>query len=696
MITADFDLNLSGFFSKLQTVHSSVAGMQLPVPSLGMAGLGDTATAIQNMQNAFQMAADAATPLQAAASRVEGALHGVAAVARVTSTAIAVLPGVFGQVPPAITRTLSAVSLASRGFDVLRGKMGPLGAATAYLEMRNLGLSKSYAGLAAVSGLATSAVLASTRRIAGAASVATKGVASGLGMASSALMGMGAFAPQLAALAGGAALVAAPFALIGKSVSEAGSFESMRTGFVTLLGSVESAQSRMEALAKFAETTPFELKGVGKASLVLETLTKGALSTGAGLTLVGDAAAASGQPFEELAMHIGRLYDGLQSGRPVGESLMRLQELGLVSGETRTKIEDLQKAGKKGAEVWGVAAAALGRFSGNMDRMSRTWEGLLSNLSDNISANFRNFGDPIMESLKPMLSSFVNFTEGLGSVATQAGQAVASSIQAMQGAVISGRIGDLLGAAVEVGLLTSAKNFLTFMEKTADVVRNLMSQVPGALKIGFTAITDPALWKSLGDILASVATGFASALAGALAPVTDGLLNILSNLGVGIDFRAGQLSEQLAGSSKSQWERGVAGLDQSAIGSFLKGTGEFLSKSFQGGSFAEQIGVSLDSAQSRLSSMVADLAAMAPRFAPEKPVATAIADPNAVSGSATKMITSSLASIGLGGYTSSSSARPELNEAKKTNQILSNVLQAIRENRPASKVDWRALPVPFA
>ncbi len=46
-------------------------------------------------------------------------------------------------------------------------------------------------------------------------------------------------------------------------------------------------------------------------------------------------------------MWIGRLYDGLQSGRPVGEAMMRLQELGVISGDTRNQIENLQKSARK-------------------------------------------------------------------------------------------------------------------------------------------------------------------------------------------------------------------------------------------------------------------------------------------------------------------------------------------------------------
>ncbi len=198
---------------------------------------------------------------------------------------------------------------------------------------------------------------------------------------------IGAFTP-IAALYG-------LFRGVGGAIKAASQMEDFQTSFSTLLGGIDAAQQRMEELAQFAQTTPFDLPQVVQASRVLETLTQGALSTGDGLRTVGDVAANTGQSFAELAMWIGRTYDGLQSGRPIGEALMRLQEMGVVSGETRAKIEALQAEGKRGAEVWGVAAQAFGRFSGEMERRSATLSGRTSNFRDSIAGLARELGGPL-------------------------------------------------------------------------------------------------------------------------------------------------------------------------------------------------------------------------------------------------------------------------------------------------------------
>ena len=158
--------------------------------------------------------------------------------------------------------------------------------------------------------------------------------------------------------------------------------EDLETSFASLLGSQGAALSRMKDLKKFAAETPFEMPEIAQASRVLQTLTKGALASGGGLTMVGNVAAATGRDFRELAVWVGRLYDGLQSGREVGRALMELQQMGVVSGEVRNRIERMQKSGEQGSKIWAVASAEFTKFAGEMDRRSQTLNGLSSTLAD--------------------------------------------------------------------------------------------------------------------------------------------------------------------------------------------------------------------------------------------------------------------------------------------------------------------------
>lgn len=196
--------------------------------------------------------------------------------------------------------------------------------------------------------------------------------------------------------------------LFARSVMKAGSeVEDLTVQFKVLLGSTEAAQKRMEELAKFAQTTPFQLEQVAQASRLLEVLTKGALSTGENLRMVGDAAAAAGTDFGELAMWVGRAYSGLQANRPIGEAMMRLTELGIVTGETRNQIEILQQRGE-GTKAWQVLQGALSKSKGGMEALSKTVTGLSSTIKDQLNAAIRQGLDSgIWDVIRNKLSKLV-------------------------------------------------------------------------------------------------------------------------------------------------------------------------------------------------------------------------------------------------------------------------------------------------
>jgi len=204
-----------------------------------------------------------------------------------------------------------------------------------------------------------------------------------------------------------------------KSLQEFSVIENLEGQFRPLLGSIAATKARLSELSIAAAETPFELPELAAASKTLEVLTRGALSTGQGLRMVGDLSAQSGRPIQELSMWVGRLYDGLQSGRPVGEAMMRLQELGLVSGATRSKIEEMQKAGKAGNEVWQVMVKEFERASGSMEILSQSLTGLRSTLEDAKSELYREMGKSFAEQEKEAIRGATEVTEKFIPVAAE-------------------------------------------------------------------------------------------------------------------------------------------------------------------------------------------------------------------------------------------------------------------------------------
>jgi hypothetical protein len=192
--------------------------------------------------------------------------------------------------------------------------------------------------------------------------------------------------------------------------------EQNQVAFEVLLGSQEKASARQKELVEFAASTPFELPEIVEVNRLLQNMTKGALSTEAGMRLVGDASAAAGQSFSQTAFWVGRLYAGLQSGTPVGEATMRLTEMGLITGDIKIKLDAAAKSAMGNAEAMGLLEEAFGRSAGAMEKQSRTLTGLMSTLRDAFGMAMKGATEPLFEGIRDGLEEALI---GMGALRTE-------------------------------------------------------------------------------------------------------------------------------------------------------------------------------------------------------------------------------------------------------------------------------------
>lgn len=200
-----------------------------------------------------------------------------------------------------------------------------------------------------------------------------------------------------------------------KSFIAAGSeAEDLTVQFKVLLGSVEEAKKRIKEYSDFGAKTPFELGEIARAGRILQVFGGDVLATGKNLQMIGDIAAGVGQPFQDVAMWVGRMYDALQSGRPWGEAGARLQEMGALSGQARAQLEAMQKSGASGTEIWATFGKEMGRFNGMMDDLSKTVTGQLSTSMDLLKSAARDvLAGGAWENLSKTVGEFNKTLQGL-------------------------------------------------------------------------------------------------------------------------------------------------------------------------------------------------------------------------------------------------------------------------------------------
>ena len=308
------------------------------------------------------------------------------------------------------------------------------------------------------------------------------------GSVTTALAGMGA--------AGAAALGA--FAI--SSSQKASAIESLTMQFETLLGSAENAGNRIAEITKFAASTPFEISELAATSKLLQTLGGTMLATGDGLRMVGDAAAIAGQPLQEVGLHIGRVFNAITSGTSAGESIARLQELGLMTGKVKLEFEALAAAQKKGKAPILSQGEAMAKLqdvfkatSGAMERLASTTEGKLSNMKDNFDQLQVAFGTGFNNGLRDALDATNNFLPQLQAKFTEAGEIVGSAISdAVAGdyerfGLIGGVIGEALVAGLKAVWFKGVDEL--FMGAFRDITLEKAIPIANLLP---SAITDPA------------------------------------------------------------------------------------------------------------------------------------------------------------------------------------------------------------
>jgi len=238
------------------------------------------------------------------------------------------------------------------------------------------------------------------------------------------------------ALAGlGAAGAAGLGAFIISSSKAASNVESLTMQFETLLGSTSAAKARMEEIVKFAADTPFEIAELAATSKLLQVMGGTLLATGQGLRMVGDAAAISGQPIGEVGLHIGRLFNAITTGNSAGESVSRLQELGLMTGTVKKEFEELAEAQKKGkAHILNQEQAMIAlrevfkSADGAMRRLATTTEGKTSNMKDSITGLQVAFGTGFNVGLKDALDGANTFLPKLTAIFTTTGSVIGGAI----------------------------------------------------------------------------------------------------------------------------------------------------------------------------------------------------------------------------------------------------------------------------
>lgn len=295
----------------------------------------------------------------------------------------------------------------------------------------------------------------------------------------------------------GAAIVAG---FAKSAVTASAEWEKLGTTLETIEGSPEKARKSLDWVGEFAAKTPYELQEVADAFVKMRAY--GLDPMDGSLQALGNASSAMGKSFNAAVEAMADATTGENE---------RLKEFGITSEKVGDQItytwrQDGKKMTKTVKKDAGEISKALtnifeGRFPGAMDKQSRTFNGMMSNLKDQYQGFLRMIGDAGMfDFAKDSLRGLLTEIEKLKADGTL--KTWATNISNMA-----------IGAAQSIGRIVEMfKNIFTWIGKSDAAVAALGIAIGGLVAFFAPVLASAAALYLALDDLAAWARGDASVI----------------------------------------------------------------------------------------------------------------------------------------------------------------------------------------
>lgn len=209
------------------------------------------------------------------------------------------------------------------------------------------------------------------------------------------------------------------FTLLAKTGLDAAmSMESLNAQFTVMAGSAERSRELIAEITDFAKQTPFSKLGLADAGKTLMAFGLSSEKVIPTLRMLGDVAGVDQNKLKGLALVFGQIQS---TGKLMGQDLLQLITQGFnplteISKETGIAVADLKKAMEKGAISADMVTAAFqsatsegGMYFKNLEAQSKTLQGRISTLKDNVVQALQNMAEAFLPMLKAGTEMLIAF-----------------------------------------------------------------------------------------------------------------------------------------------------------------------------------------------------------------------------------------------------------------------------------------------
>lgn len=207
---------------------------------------------------------------------------------------------------------------------------------------------------------------------------------------------------------------------VGAIIGIAAETETLSVQFEVLTGSASKASQVMKDISDFAASTPFQKLDIANAARQLLAFGGNAETVVGELKMLGDIAAATGNPIGELAELYGKAK---VQGRLFGEDINQLtgrgipviQAFAVQFGVAEAEVKKLVEQGKVGFPELQQALKSMteegGKFAGMTERLAGTTAGKWSTLTDNVKELGNEIGGMLLPATNAAIAAMTKLVQ---------------------------------------------------------------------------------------------------------------------------------------------------------------------------------------------------------------------------------------------------------------------------------------------
>ena len=199
--------------------------------------------------------------------------------------------------------------------------------------------------------------------------------------------------------------------VFGKTISDAGEYESLLASLATATGDAIEAQKEFDKLKEFAKTTPFDMPGVVQASVMFRNAGLEAKNVIPMMSMLGDVAQGNNDYFQRMSVNLMQI---MSSGKA---TMMDINQFALMGVPIKQVLADMGVTGQATAndviKAFQMMTSEGGQFYQSMMNSANTFSGQMSNLEDSIQQLSANIGNAFLPVVKTIVSAFGEFISNL-------------------------------------------------------------------------------------------------------------------------------------------------------------------------------------------------------------------------------------------------------------------------------------------